>query len=263
MIGSAKVRALIACCALALIFTGFSARLVHLQVTMHDKYSAIAAEKHVRKEIIYGHRGLIMDINQQTLADNDPVRTVVADASMITAPDDAAGVLAGPLGLDENDLREKLASGRRFIVLKKDVPEATAMQVENRLSVRSIRGITFEEDAERLYPNGTMACHVLGFMNGNHQGVQGIEEQEDEYLRGHEGFRYIEQDREGKELVAYRGEERAPRDGYNVCLTLDMNIQNIVETELDAACAQYRPKKAIVIIMRPQTGGNPGDGEPA
>jgi cell division protein FtsI (penicillin-binding protein 3)/stage V sporulation protein D (sporulation-specific penicillin-binding protein) len=251
---SAKVRALITCCALALCFTGFSARLVQLQVTLHDEYAALAAKGHADKEILYGRRGLIMDINQQTLADNDPVRDVVADGSLIADPDDAAAVLAGPLGIDESELREKLASGRRYMVLKKDVPEATATQLENRLSVRSIRGVTFEQDADRIYPNGTMACHVVGFMNSDHQGVQGIEAQEDQYLRGHEGFRYTQRDRSGKELVAYRGEERAPRDGYNVRLTIDMNLQNIVETELDAACQEFKPKKAIVILMRPQTG---------
>jgi cell division protein FtsI (penicillin-binding protein 3)/stage V sporulation protein D (sporulation-specific penicillin-binding protein) len=235
-------------------FTGFSARLIHLQVAMHDQYAAIAAEKHVNKEIIYARRGLIVDINQQTLADNDPVRTVIADASMLTDPGSAASVLAGPLGMDESGLRQKLETGRRYIVLKKDVPEETAMELENRLAVRSIRGITFEQDADRIYPNGAMGCHVVGFMNGSHRGVQGIEAQEDEYLRGHEGFRYTERDRTGKELVAYRGEERAPRDGCNVRLTIDMNLQNIVETELDTACQEFKPKKAIVILMRPQTG---------
>jgi cell division protein FtsI (penicillin-binding protein 3)/stage V sporulation protein D (sporulation-specific penicillin-binding protein) len=237
-----------------LCFTGFSARLVHLQVTLHDQYAALAAEKHGNKQIIYAGRGLIEDIHGQTLAANDPVRTAVADASLIADPDAAAGLLAGPLGLDESDVREKLASGRRYIVLKKDVAEATATQLENRLTVRSIRGITFEQDAERIYPNGTMACHLVGFMNSDHQGVLGIEAQEDQYLRGHEGFRYEQRDRSGQELVAYRGAERAPRDGYNVRLTIDMNLQNIVETELDAACKEFKPKKAIVIMMRPQTG---------
>jgi cell division protein FtsI/penicillin-binding protein 2 len=254
MTHSARVRALVACCALAMIFTGFSARLVHLQVTMHDKYAALALAKHGTKQIIYARRGLITDINSQTMADNDPVRTVVADASMVTDPDVAAGILAGPLQMDEKDLHDKLATGRRYMVLKKDVPEATAMELQNRLEVRSIRGITFEQDADRIYPNGTMACHVIGFMSGDHKGVLGIEAQEDDYLRGHEGFRYTEKDRAGQELVAYRGEERAPRDGYNVRLTIDMNLQNIVETELDAACQEFKPKKAIVILMRPQTG---------
>ena len=254
MTRSAKVRALIACCALALCFTGFSARLITLQVAEHDKYLTLADEKHGEKVTIQARRGLIVDINQQPLADNDPVRIVVADASVITDVDDAVDVLAQPLGLDEGDLREKLASGRRYIVLKKDVPDALAREIENRLAVRSIHGITFEQDAERIYPNGAMACHVIGFMNGEHAGVQGVEYAEDQYLRGHDGYRYIERDRSGKELVAYRGEERLPRNGYTVRLTVDMNLQNIVETELDAACAEFKPKKAIVILMKPQTG---------
>ena len=254
MSSTAKGRALITCYALALCFTGFSARLIQLAVTQYDEWAARAVEKHGIKQIIYAHRGMIVDINQQTLADNDPVRTVVADCSFIAHPDDAAGILAGPLEMNESDLRDKLSSGRRYVVLKKDVPEATAMSLQNRLSVRSIRGISFEQDANRIYPNGTMACHVIGFMNGEHQGVQGIEAQEDQYLRGHEGFRYTERDRAGKELVAYRGAERPPHDGCNVRLTVDLNLQNIVETELDAACQEFKPKKAIVIMMRPQTG---------
>jgi cell division protein FtsI (penicillin-binding protein 3)/stage V sporulation protein D (sporulation-specific penicillin-binding protein) len=195
-----------------------------------------------------------VDINQQPLADNDPVRTVVADASVIADVDDAAAVLAGPLGLDQEDVRAKLATGRRYIVLKKDVPDALAREIENRLEVRSIRGINFLQDQERIYPNGAMGCHIVGFMNGEHAGVQGIEYEEDQYLRGHDGYRYIERDRTGQELVAYRGEERQPRNGYTVRLTVDMNLQNIVETELDAACAEFKPKKAIVILMKPQTG---------
>ena len=107
-------------------FTGFSARLIYLQVAKHDEYAALAMATHGKKQIIFARRGLIMDINQETLADNDPVRTVVADASLITDPDDAASVMAQPLGLDEADLRQKLASGRRYMVLKKEVPEAVA-----------------------------------------------------------------------------------------------------------------------------------------
>jgi cell division protein FtsI/penicillin-binding protein 2 len=253
MTHSAKVRALIACCALALVFTGFSARLVHLQVTMHDTWADVARARHGTKQIIYAQRGLIMDVNNQTLADNEPARMVIADDSMISDPDGAAAVMAGPLGMDEADLRAKLTSGRRYIVIKKGVPEDVANEVETRLDVRSIRGISFQQDSERIYPNGTMACHVIGFINDTHNGV-GIETQEDQYLSGHDGFRYTERDRSGQELVAYRGEEHAPRDGYNVRLTIDMNLQNIIETELDAACKQYKPKKAICILMRPQTG---------
>src|SRR5205814_8688150 len=97
-------------------------------------------------------------------------------------------------------------------------------------------------------------CHVIGFTDFEHRGIQGVEGSLDDYLRGQDGYRYIEHNRAGQELVLYRGQERAPRNGYQVHLTIDLNLQNIVENELDAAMREYSPKKAIIILMRPQTG---------
>jgi cell division protein FtsI (penicillin-binding protein 3)/stage V sporulation protein D (sporulation-specific penicillin-binding protein) len=99
-----------------------------------------------------------------------------------------------------------------------------------------------------------MLCHVIGFVNARHVGVEGIERSCDQYLAGNDGFRYIEHDRTGRELVPYRGQERPPRDGFNVRLTIDMAVQQIVEQELDAAVKEFRPKMAVGIVMRPQTG---------
>src|SRR5256886_15418525 len=73
-------------------------------------------------------------------------------------------------------------------------------------------------------------------------------------MAGQDGYRYIEHSRTGQELVLYRGQERAPRDGYQVHLTVDLNLQNIVENEIDAAMREYSPQKATIILMRPQTG---------
>ena len=76
----------------------------------------------------------------------------------------------------------------------------------------------------------------------------------DEYLRGQDGYRYVERDRAGQEIVPYRGQERAPRDGYQIHLSIDLALQNIVENEIDAAMKEYSPQKATIILMRPQTG---------
>ena len=254
MMRSAKVRALSACCLLAGCFTLFSARLVHLQVSQHDEYSALAAEKHVNKQIIYARRGLIQDVNQETLAENEPIVTVIADGSLVTDPAATAEVLAGPLEMDERELAAKLQTDRRYVVLKRKLPATLVGPVTNRLRVRSLRGVYFEPDEARNYPNGAMLCHVIGFMNSEHDGVQGVESSMNEYLRGHDGFRLIEHDRTGKEIVLYRGQERPAHDGCNVRLTVDLNIQNIVETELEDACSKYHPEKAIAILMRPGTG---------
>ncbi len=71
---------------------------------------------------------------------------------------------------------------------------------------------------------------------------------------GEDGYRYIEHDSKGHEIVLYRGQERAARNGYQVRLTIDLHLQNIVENEIDAAMQQYHPKKAMIVLMRPQTG---------
>lgn len=254
MKSTTKGRAAAVCFGLAACFTVFSFRLVQLQVGKHDLYAAEAAEKHVNKQIIYANRGTIQDVNQETLAENVPMKSVVADGSLINRAAEIAEVLAKPLSMRKDELQEKLTTGRKYVILKKHVAENVATAITAELRSRNLRGIFFEQDSDRIYPNGAMLCHVLGFMDGQHGGVDGVEKTMDDYLRGHDGFRYIEHDRTGKEIVMYRGQERSSRDGCNVRLTIDMSLQNIVETELDAAVRQYNPKSAVAILMRPKTG---------
>lgn len=277
MMGTAKVRASLTCFVLAICFTAFSFRLVDLQVTKHETYAAMAAQKHVNKQVIHARRGLIQDRAGEVLAENEPLKTVIIDGSLILkgSHDQLAGILAETLGMPAAEVREKVNTERKYVILKKRVPETVAQELADKLAAAKLRGIFFDQDTSRVYPNHNMLCHVLGFMNAEHQGVQGIEMVMDEYLRGHNGFRFIERDRTGKEIVPYRGQERAPRNGLNVRLTIDMNLQNIVETELEAAFKQYKPKSAIAVLMRPSTGeilalsnrpsfdpNKPGEGSP-
>jgi len=76
----------------------------------------------------------------------------------------------------------------------------------------------------------------------------------EQYLHGQDGFRFTERNRAGQEIVLYRGQERAPRNGYDVHLTVDLNLQNIVENEIDDAMRKFSPNKATIILMRPETG---------
>lgn len=225
----------------------------------------MAADNHAVKQTIYARRGSILDAHGLPLAQNEPVKTVVADGSLIKDPEAMAALLAKPLAMSEKVLLEKLTrkyfSKRegvelpsRYIVLKKEVPELVATAIGDQLAEAKLRGIFFEQESIRVYPNADMLCHVLGYIDHDNRGIEGIERVMDDYLHGHDGFRYTERDRTGKEIVPYRGQERPPRDGCNVSLTIDMGLQTIVESELDAACKQYRPKMAICILMRPQTG---------
>jgi cell division protein FtsI (penicillin-binding protein 3)/stage V sporulation protein D (sporulation-specific penicillin-binding protein) len=220
----------------------------------HDQYAGLAAEKHVIKQPIFAERGVILDANNEVLAHNVPVETVVADASRLNDVDATVDLVSDELKLPRGEVSEKLHTDRRYMVLKREVAKAITDSLRQKLRAKNLRGIYFEQDATRIYPNGVMLCHVIGFTDFDHKGIQGVEGSLDEYLHGQDGYRYIEHNRAGQELVLYRGQERAPRNGYQVHLTVDLNLQNIVENEIDAAMREYSPKKATIILMRPQTG---------
>lgn len=251
---NSRSRCVLVCTGFIGLFSIFSFRLIYLQAIKHDEYAGLAAEKHVYKQIIHAERGTILDANSEVLAHNIPVETVVADATHLNNRQAIVALVSHELGIPSKELAEKLDNERRYIVIKREVPAATASALREKLRAGNLRGIYFEHDAMRIYPNGSMLCHVIGFTDFDHHGIQGVEASMEEYLHGQDGYRFIEHNRAGQEIVPYRGQERAPRDGYQIHLTVDLGLQNIVENEIDAAMAQYFPQKATIILMRPQTG---------
>jgi cell division protein FtsI/penicillin-binding protein 2 len=258
---NAQTRAVTVCFGLVAIFSGYSSRLIYLQVIKHDDYTALAAEKHVHKQTIYARRGIIRDCHREPLADNLPVRVAVADGSHIRDPVALAEAIAGELEMDPSDLADKLTAAKQnkkeYVILKKkEVSEETADRVRQIISDSKgrLRGVYFDPDFVRVYPNGPLLAQVIGFLDHDHKGRLGIEMTMQDYLRGTDGYRYIEEDRKGQELVQYRGQEKPAKNGCDVILTIDLGLQMIVEQELDAACAQYKPKMATAVMMRPQTG---------
>ena len=106
----------------------------------------------------------------------------------------------------------------------------------------------------RSYPNGPLGSHVIGFVDAEHKGVQGIEASMDDYLQGQAGYEVIERDRKGREIRALRTEDLGPQDGLNVVLTVDQVVQHIAEQELDKAMEEFKPQSAVIIVSRPKTG---------
>jgi cell division protein FtsI/penicillin-binding protein 2 len=251
---NSRLRCALVCFGFTFLFSGFSFRLIYLQLIKHNEYAGLAAEKHVYKQSIFAERGAIFDANNEVLAHNVPVETVVADATHLNNTGAVVDLLTDELGIPQPELAQKLQGDRRYIVIRREVPETIADSLRQKLRAQNLRGIYFEHDSTRIYPNGSMLCHVIGFTDFEHHGIQGVEASMEEYLHGQDGYRYIEHNRAGQEIVLYRGQEREPRNGYQVHLTVDLNLQNIVENEIDAAMREYSPQKAMIILMRPQTG---------
>ena len=248
-----KGRALIVIGALASVFTALGFRLFDLHVLHHKELSALAQAN--REQIVHrqGRRGAILDADGDLLANSLSVRIVTADAT-ITAPQ--AGAIAQKLApllkMDIEALTQKLSSQARYVRLNPRVKldEDTVQQIR----AMKLKGIFFEDQLVRSYPNGPLASHIIGFVDAEHKGVQGIEASMNEYLEGQAGYEVIERDRKGREIRALRAESLGPRDGYNVVLTLDQVIQHIAEQELDKAMVQFRPQAGVIIVSRPKTG---------
>ncbi len=276
-------RACIACYGLAAVFTALSARLVYLAVDRHEEFVIKAFDNYKGSEIIPARRGAIQDAHGTMLARNEPLKNVIADATLlvfdkrdgkkteqIDLRPKVAALLTGPLQMSEADIVKRIVPGGRYIVLKKKITEETyeriieAIEALQKKEKVNLRGIRFEQNFERIYPAGQIASHVVGFYGfednekdrrlGRYKGIEGIERSMDDWLAGKDGTRSFVKDGRGREIVSSRGNERAPRNGSDVRLTIDLNLQQIVETELEAACKRLKPIKASVVMMDPKTG---------
>jgi len=240
-----------------LVFTGFSWRLIHLQVAEHALYVERAAQHHLRKETIHARRGAIRDARGEVLAQNRPVRTVAADGYLIREAGNlerTAQLVAWHLGMDYQAVHDRMDTERRYVVLQREVPDEVAYELRQDLIKERLRGLLFEEDDIRIYPNGRMLCHVIGFLNFDREGVSGVERSFNEYLAGNNGYRWVEKDRTGRELVPYRGLEKAAENGVDLHLTIDMGLQMIVEREIDAVVEQYQPRSVTILLTDVHTG---------
>jgi len=282
----------------ALVFGALAARLVELQFWRHAELRA-KAEQNTRREILREpRRGDILDARGNLLATSVFVKTVCADPMLVGRfPAEVARTLAPLLQLQEAELYQRLlprlrqnSQGEtvtnRYVVLKRKVPPETWEQIRaamqrlgaapdgrkltraEELELRNLRASVFTDpldDQQRVYPNQTLAAHVLGFVGTEEReldgfsmpqtrGIEGIEAALDSKLTGVPGWRVTEKDRRGREQLPLRDQDVEPRDGFNVVLTLDAVVQHIVEEALAQAMERHSPVSASALVVRPRTG---------
>lgn len=246
------------CLLLVLVFTGFAWRLIHLQVLRHDDFARLASQKHSIRQVIPAKRGRILDRNGEELAVNVPVRTVTADGTHIQDARSLAALAAPFLGMPAGDLEARLSEAcrekRRYVVIGRGIAEEKAQAMFDAMEKARLRGLYPEDGSVRSYPNAEMLCHVIGFVDHSGHGVDGIEKSFDAELRGQDGFRMIEHDRKGREIVTYRGQEQLPEHGADIRLTIDMGLQAIVEQEIDTTYRELHPAGVSAILADPATG---------
>ena len=236
------------------IWVGLGIRLAFLHLGPNqDLIRRIRSIRQKETKILVG-RGRILDCAGNTLALDLPVKDVCADPKLIMENQKVEIVgsyLAKTLDLPRAPLAEKLQrKGRRFAYIKRRVP----VDQVKRLQRMQLPGVFFRDGSLRNYPLGSVMCHVLGFSNHAGVGSAGVELQMDKYLKGRPGLRVSERDGRGREMYHRRSLEIAPQEGSDVYLTLDQNIQYIVEKALDKVVELHNAKGAWAVIERVRTG---------
>jgi cell division protein FtsI (penicillin-binding protein 3) len=243
---------------LLVLFAGLSVRLFYLQAHQGKEWRARAETQRVGKELKPGPRGPIEDVSGLPLAYGIPRETVIADMHILKDPSGAAEKLAPLLKISEETLLDRMASvdirRQRVVVLSRDQEESVADSIRKL----KLRGIGFEDSFKRTYPQGNLACHIVGW-SGLDGGMEGLELELNSILAGTPGYTRYYRDAARRPIALNDGsispaEYRAPRDGLAVTLTIDARIQQIAEEQLVQIHDQFSPKSATCVVLDVSTG---------
>jgi cell division protein FtsI/penicillin-binding protein 2 len=211
-------------------------------------------EPGVQRKRINGLRGEILS--------RDPAEAIVSKHLAY-----AVGVLARPLGMRREELRDKIESSKgKWVPIAKDLPEDVADNLREAVDKHWIQGFEFQNAIKRWYTAPNLATHLIGFTGeveetdeqGKTQtrvvGRFGVEYTMEEYLAGRDGWREHCRDARGLVVPGNSASLLPPRAGLNVQLTIDMGLQAIIEEEMDACLEEYKSVRGAVVLMDPKTG---------
>ncbi|MDR1853935.1 MAG: penicillin-binding protein 2 [Azoarcus sp.] len=225
-------------------------RSIYLQGVHNEFLQAKGEMRYARVLEVPATRGKIADRNGNLLAVSTPVNSIWAipsDARQITPGQ--ARQLAQLLGMNVRELNARIAAGRDFVFLKRQVPPELAQKV----AALNLPGIHQQNEYRRYYPSGEVMSHMLGFTSVEDRGQEGIELTFERMLAGQAGSRRVIKDRRGQ-VVEDVESIRPPRDGADVTLAMDAKIQYLAYTALNEAMRQHRAKAGSIVVLDAHTG---------
>lgn len=225
-------------------------RLVYLMIFCSEYYGNKAENLHERERDIKAARGKLLDANGTVLATNKSVCTISVIHNQMEEPEKVIAMLVKELGIPEETARKRVEKVSSIERVKTNVAKETG----DAIRAYGLSGVKVDEDYKRYYPYGTLASKVLGFTGADNQGILGLEVKYDEYLQGTNGKILTLTDARGIE-IENAGESRLePVNGYDLCLSLDYNIQMYCEQAAKKVCTKKSADSVSVIVMNPQNG---------
>ncbi|TLM81588.1 penicillin-binding protein 2 [Pseudarthrobacter sp. NamE2] len=230
--------------------------------------AAAALNKRMTETVLPAERGSILDADGTVLANSVIRYNVVVDQRVNTktesfkrldeaneklvdvSRDQGLDELAAALGMDKDAIREATTGDRPYYIVAKDVKP----DVEDRISKLQIPGIVTEGVSKRVYPNGSVAGGIVGFLKDGNTGQAGIEQTQDELLRGEDGKRLFEIGADGLRIPVGMDELTPPEDGKDVKLTINSDLQYFAQQAIQSQTDKLGAEWGVIIVMDAKTG---------
>jgi cell division protein FtsI (penicillin-binding protein 3) len=229
-------------------------RLFWLQVARHQEFVERAKRQQQRTFDVAPRRGVLYDRNLRELAITVQVDSIFAVPTEIEDKQAAARALAAIVHTDPEDaqtaeeqIAARLAAGRSFAWVARRVTAETAARVK----ATALKGIYFQKEFQRFYPNNEIAAQVLGYVGLDDNGLGGLEQKFEPQLHGVSGRMFTAMDARRHVLGSSESE---PQPGQNLVLTIDENIQFLAERALDHAMQRTQAANGTVVVQDVHTG---------
>ena len=246
----------------SILFIALIARIFFLQIIDGNRLQTLATSNQTLTETLLAKRGTIFDSTGQVVLaisyDTDKIYISPSDIKDENKEIVAQGI-ATILEIDYNELFSKLTSNNSKFVVATNVEQEKVDSLKNwektlKKNSKITTGLSYENTSSRFYPHNSLASTVIGFVGTDNHGLYGIEASWDSFLSGTPGKSVSLKDAKQSEIANSEQSYIAAENGYNINLTIDANIQSIVEKYLAEAVSNYKCESGITIAMNPSNG---------
>jgi len=233
-----------------LALMGLWARAYHVQIVKGPEYAKMANRQYWTSETVSGKRGEIFDRNGLLLAKSVTTPSVYVRPSEVKDRWAVSQRLGRILGMNPKDVVALMDSSKRFVWIARKISDAQASQVREE----ALSGVFLEAENSRQYPQGHVAGQLLGFVNMDGQGIEGVEKSFNDHLRPSSTKFTVQKDAAGNRLSSLESEDRATFNGQDLRLTIDSQVQLAAEEALERSVARARARSGMVLVADVPTG---------
>ena len=233
------------------VVTLLAGRALDMQVLHSAFFEQQGEARQLRHVVIPANRGDIVDRNGEPLAISTPVNSIWLNPQDFSATAESLKKLARLIAIDPSRLKEKISAyqDREFMYLRRHVSPELAQQVLDL----NIKGVALQDEYRRYYPAGEVASHVIGFVDIDDNGQEGVELAFDEWLKGEPGRKQVIRDRYGRAVDDVK-RISSSEPGKPIRLSVDKRLQYLTYRTLKAAVLKHNAVAGSAVVLDVESG---------